>query len=259
MELKGTKVYHRKRSPQALRCALPIRKGPRGFLAPDGSPLAVPLGRADTTNPANDPFSFDDLSSGRAAWGFGWFGSYCGAPPRYVVLKLANHRGALNVPYDGPTPACATDSSGTSSSTLTDGPAGGPDSSVQPAPPSFTNLTTSARFAGSTTTRRPAPVDVTISNTSAQPVTLVPCPEYEIQTDDHTGKREHFSSISIDGSTPGCKKSTVTIQPGQPLTFRIPSDEVEPGSPFGASKGSTFDVEVEMAGMPTAEASTTVQ
>jgi hypothetical protein len=133
VELKGTKTYHSKIG-ERLRCALPILKGPRGLIAPDGDRLAVPRGKADKTNPGDNLFSWIDLADGKAAWGFGWFGTYCGQAPRYVVMKLEGHLGTLNVPYDGPTPPCPADPA-TAASTLTDGAAGGAGAAVPPAPP----------------------------------------------------------------------------------------------------------------------------
>jgi hypothetical protein len=258
VELEGTKFYHVKHFGYR-RCKLLIGQGPRGFIAANGEPLAVPRGRADTTNRANDSFSYLDLANGKAAWGFGWFGSYCGDAPRYIVMKLKGRRGTLDVPLDGPTPACPTDPVEPVTSTLTDGTAGGPGSAVQPAPPSYLNLTTSARFLGTTTHRHPAPVEVTISDTSAQPVDLMPCPLYEVQTDAHTGKHPHFGSAVIDGSTPGCKKTDLTVRPDQPVTFRVTRKELSPGTHFNAPPDSTFDVQVELPGIPTAKVSTTVK
>lgn len=258
VEMKGTKYYH---VPHRgwLRCALPVSKGPRRLLAAGGAALAVPRGQSDTTNAGGDPFSFVDLVSGRAAWGFGWFGSYCGAGPRYLVMRLDGRRGVLHVPYDGPTPPCPANPSGPVASVLTDGAAGGPAEAVQPAPPSFLQLRTSAHFVGTTTTRGPAPVDVTISDVSDQPVALLPCPYYEVVSTDFVHGRVSSRSVNVDGSTPGCARTAVTVQPGTPVTFRVSPDEISPFSPFDAKKGSTFKVQVKLEGMPTAKASTTVR
>lgn len=258
VELKGTKFYHVKHFGM-LRCKLPIARGPRSFTAADGEPLAVSRGRADTTNPGMDSESYIDLVDGKAAWGFGWFGSYCGDAPRYLVMKLRRQLGTLDVPYDGPTPPCPRHSAQPITSTLTDGTASAPRAAVQPAPPSYINLTTSARFLGTSTQRRPAPVEVTISDTAAQPVDLVPCPLYTVEAEDHTGKHAHSASSVIDGSTPGCTDADVTVQPDQPVTFRVTRHDLSPGTIFHAPKNSTFDVQVKLAGMPTAEVSTTIQ
>jgi hypothetical protein len=258
VELKGTKLY---RGPTGLylRCSLPIAVGPRWFVAPDGTRLAVPRGVADPVNSAGNGDPYGDLGLGKAAWGFGWFGSYCGLAPRYVVMRLQGKRGLLDVPYDGPTPACPTDPTAPVTSMLTDGPAGAPGSAVQPAPPSYVNLTTSAQFVRTATRTSPGAVEVTISDTATQPVTLTPCPIYALETADYTGKTFHFGSWSVDGSTPGCRTATVTVQPGQPVAFRVTSRQLSPGSHFDAAKGSTFTVEVDLAGMPPAKVSTTIK
>ncbi len=258
IELKGTKIYHKKPWGK-LRCSLPISKGPRGFVAANGEALDVGLGRANAINPAYDTFGTRYLAGGRAAWGFGWFGQYCGEAPRYVVMKLKGDLGLLDVPYDGPTPTCPDDPAAAVTSTLTDGPVGWTRGPVQPAPPSFLRLTTSARFLGTTTTDEPAGVEVTISNTSDQPVALVPCPTYSVQTRVSKGNRPQSGSGVIDNRTPGCKHASVTVQPGEPLTFQLTRREISPSTTFDAPSGSTFEVRVSLAGMPTAAVSTTVE
>jgi hypothetical protein len=135
---------------------------------------------------------------------------------------------------------------------LTDGPVGAPGSPVQPAPPSYLSLTTSARFIASTTDTQPEPVEVTISDTSAQPVTLVPCPLYALRTEDYVGGQLR-TSTSSGGGSPGCTSTTLTVTPAQPVTFRISRRAFSrfPAPP----KGSTFVVYVDLAGMPTAQTS----
>ena len=258
VELKGTKTYF-KRPWGRLTCALPISKGPRSLVDSSGKTLDVALGQQNKTNPASDGFGWRGLKTGRAAWGFGWFGTFCGDAPRYVVMKLKGDRGILDVPYDGPTPACPTDPATAAASTLTDGPVGGSRSPVQPAPPSYLHLTTSAAFLGATTRSAAATVEVTISDTSDQPVALVPCPIFSVQTRISTGKRTHSASAVIDNRAPGCKHEPVVVQPGHPITFRLNHQEVSPGTTFNAPSGSTFEVQVSFAGMPTATVSTTVE
>ncbi|HVT20201.1 MAG TPA: hypothetical protein VHE57_02280 [Mycobacteriales bacterium] len=256
VELKGMKIYHKKPWGR-LRCSLSIVKGPQAFVAANGEALDVPRGRENTTNPAANSLAWRTLEAGRAAMGFGWFGTYCGDAPRYVVMKLRGGRGLLRVPYDGPTPACPADPAG-AASMLTVGTAGGSRAPVQPAPPSFLNLTTSARFLGPTTHDAPAPVEVTISNTSDQAVALVPCPIFSVQTKVTIGGHVRSASAVIDNRSPGCKQALVTVQPGQPIVFRLNREELSPGTRFGAPSGSTYDVAVGLAGMPTATVSTTV-
>ncbi|HVV74534.1 MAG TPA: hypothetical protein VHC43_00745 [Mycobacteriales bacterium] len=258
VELEGTKHYDVKHFGE-LRCSLPIVHGPRGFLDANGKPLGVQRGRVDKINRANDAFGNIPLNNGKAAWGFGWFGFYCGVAPRYVVMHLTGGRGDIDVPYDGPTPTCPSGGVGSTASMLTDGSAGGPGSAVQPAPPSFVSLTTSARFVGTTTTHSPASLEVTISDRSTQAVELKPCPIYELDSTDRIGKRVQFGSTSIDDRTPGCKHADVVVRPGEPVTFRISGKELTAGSSFSAKKGSTFEASVDLAGMPKAKASTTVE
>jgi hypothetical protein len=257
VELNGTAFYHRKLGGR-FRCALPISKGPRALLGPNGQRLAVPRGRADRINPAATPYSSFDLMNGTAAWGFGWFGSYCGVRPRWVVMKLQQHGGELRVPYDGPTPQCPTDAATPTASTLTDGPAGAADSPVQPAPPSFLSLTTSAQFIGSTTDAQPAPVEVTISDTGAQPVALNPCPLYVLRTEVYVDDQLRRSA-SGGGGSPGCKHAQVTVMSDQPISFRISRRVIRQSGFADTPTGSTFVVYVDLAGMPTAQTSTIVQ
>lgn len=258
IELEGTKFYRAK--PFGMRrCRLPLSKGPRSLLAADGAALDVPRGRPDSVNPANNFLAGSALRDGKAAWGFGWYGSYCGPAPRYLVMKLRAGLGVLHVPYDGPVPTCAAQPADSGTSVLVDGPAGGPAAAVEPAPRSYRDLRTSARFIGTTTTKGPAPVEVSISDTSQQPVPLVPCPEYLVQTADRTGNQPHGGSLVIDGATPGCNRTDLVVRPDHPITFRLSRTELAPGTHFAAARGSTFDVRVAMAGMPTAEVSTTVR
>jgi hypothetical protein len=142
---------------------------------------------------------------------------------------------------------------------LTDGPVGGSRAPVQPAPPSFLHLTTSARFLGRTTHDDPAPVEVTISNTADEPVSLLPCPIFSVQTKVTQGTRARSASAVIDNRAPGCKHESVTVLPGEPITFRLTRKELSPGTTFGAPVGSTFSVQVGLAGMPTATVSTVVE
>jgi hypothetical protein len=255
VELKGTKFY--RRPPYGrVRCALPFTHGPRRFIAADGSTVAVPRSHGDPTNPGDDPFSYVPLTNGRAAWGFGWFGTYCGAAPRYVVMRLARHRGLLNVPYDGPAPSCPVES--TAASTLVDGSASDPAGPVQPAAPAYADLVTSASFNGTTTRRSASTVEVTISDTGADPVDLDPCPLYAVRTSDKVRGHFTFGSYGTNGKSPGCKKEPLTVTPTQPISFRVDQRLTSRGGAFHAPKGSTFTVWVDLAGMPSAEVSTTV-
>lgn len=257
VELKGTKFFD-SRYHRHLRCALPFTHGPRALLAANGRRLNVPLGRADTVNPAVNPLSYLYLGQGRAAWGFGWFGSYCGAPPRYVVMKVDQHGGMLRVPLHGPTPTCAPSPSTSPESMLTDGPAGAPHSPVQPAPPSYLSLSTSAQFVGTATNDQPAPVEVTITDHTDHPVVLDPCPLYGLRTEVSAEGQPQVTSAWSDGRSPGCKHTALTVTKDQPVSFRVSRQALSWGWAH-ATAGKTFTVYVDLAGMPTAQASTTVQ
>src|SRR5262245_5411893 len=231
----------------ALRCTLPITRGPTTLIGTDGRPLKVPLSGGDRTSPPANPRPDIALNNGDAIWGFAWLGSYCGAPARAIEIPLHHADAApLRIPLHGPQPACQR---ATGTSTLIDGVAGAPGEPVQPPRPDYSNLRLTGQIEPGTTGDQLAPIDLTLRTTGSTPITLDPCPAYagRDQATAHTGG---FSGPISSGYLP-CTKHEAVIRPGHPLHWRIPATSFQQSGPGSAAiPGSTVYVQVGIAGVP---------
>lgn len=252
VHLLGTVVMHAHGVP--LRCALPVNRGPSALLAARGERIPVPLSSGDSTDPPENPRSDLALNDGDAVWGFAWFGSRCGAPARAVRLPLhPARRGWLRVPLHGPQPHC----NHTDASVLIDGAAGRPGQPVQPARPAFSRLRLTGHIEPGTTSRRLAPIDLTLRATGAAAVVLDPCPYYAGR-DSATAHSGGFSDPIGSGHLP-CTSRVVVLRPGHPLHWTISDTSLVQTPGTGAIPGSTVYVSVGIAGVPQLQLKTTAR
>jgi hypothetical protein len=239
----------------ALRCTLPIARGPSALIGPHGRPLKVPLSGGDRTSQPANPRSDIPLNDGDAIWGFAWLGSYCGAPARAIEIPL-HHGGdaSLLVRLRGPQPVCDP---AAGASTLIDGIAGAPGEPVQPPRPDYSNLRLAGQIEPGTTHGQIAPIDLTLRTIGNAPVILDPCPAYAGR-DQATARSGGFSDPISSGYLP-CINHAAVISPGHPLHWRIPAISllVTPGT--GAIPGSTVYVQVGIAGVKQLLLKTTAQ
>ncbi|HJQ43068.1 MAG TPA: hypothetical protein VJ831_08285 [Jatrophihabitantaceae bacterium] len=160
------------------KCSVSIDSAPAALVDSSGRRLNIPLAPDDALNGANIR---PDLSfaHGDAAWGFEITGSWCGAAPAGVQIRLvpdigtpARNAAMLTVRLTGARPACT----GRSTATLVRGVAGAPGDSVLPAPSSWKALTATL-----TVPRRPPygrAVTITLDNPTDHDISLEPCPHY---------------------------------------------------------------------------------
>jgi hypothetical protein len=231
----------------ALRCTLPIARGPSALIGADGRRLSVPLSGGDRTSRPANPRPDLALNNGNAIWGFAWLGSYCGAPARAIEFPL-RHVGAapLRIPLHGPQPGCQP---ATGTSTLIDGIPGAPGQPVQPPRPEYSNLRLTGQIEPGTTGDQLAPIDLTLRTIGSAPITLDPCPAYagRDQGTAHTGG---FSGPISSGYLP-CTRHAAVIRPGHPLHWTIPATSFRQSGPGSAAiPGSTVYVQLGIAGVP---------
>jgi hypothetical protein len=240
----------------ALRCTLPIARGPSALIGQDGRRLKVPLSGGDRTSPPANPRPDLALNNGDAIWGFAWLGSYCGAPARAIEIPLRHADAApLRIPLHGLQPACQP---ATGTSTLIDGIAGAPGEPVQPPRPDYSNLRLTGQIEPGTTGDQLAPIDLTLRTIGSAPITLDPCPAYAGR-DYATARSGGFSGPISSGYLP-CTKHEAVIRPGHPLHWRIPATSFQQGGPGSAAiPGSTVYVQLGIAGVPQLHLKTTAQ
>jgi len=237
----------------ALRCTLPITRGPSALIGPHGRPLNVPLSGGDRTSPPANPRPDLALNNGNAIWGFAWLGSYCGAPARAIEIPPRHADAApLRIPLHGPQPACQP---ATGASTLIDGIAGAPGEPVQPPRPDYSNLRLTGQIEPGTTGDQLAPIDLTLRTIGSAPITLDPCPAYAGR-DQATARSGGFSDPISSGYLP-CTKHAAVIRPGRPLHWTIPATSLLQTPGTGTIPGSTVYVQLGIAGVPSLRVKTT--
>jgi hypothetical protein len=252
IRLRGAVVTHR--HGVALRCALPIRRGPAALIGAGGRRLAVPLSVGDTTDPPSNPRPDLALNDGDAIWGFAWLGSHCGTPARAVAVPLYHaDRRWLRVALHGPQPGCASTSR---ASWLIDGVAGRPGQPVQPPRPEYSQLRLDGRIDAGSTTLGLGPIELTLFTTGTAPLVLDPCPVYAGR-DDATAHPGGFSDPIESGHLP-CTHHRVVIRPGHPLHWTIAAISF---TQFGhrALAGSTVYVDIGIGGVPRLQLKTTAR
>jgi hypothetical protein len=243
------------------RCSLHITVGPSEFLDATGRPLSVRLD--DVVPSVNPPRTARDdipLGAGHASWGFTWTGSWCGAPAAMITLPLtgdptepdaAGPFGDLRVPMTGPQPSCA----GRSASVLRPGVAGDPgDSAVGadallPAPADWAGLRATLTVPSTSPAGVVSGSVFTLHNATGAPIVLSPCPEYFVlvQTARMSGAGSHPFDCRAHGTVPAHGK----------VAFPLPEQDAGQGDPNEHPSGGTVvTIEVAIAGVPTATATT---
>lgn len=238
----------------AVRCALPLYRGPSTLVTAGGRRLAVPLSAGDATGQPSNPRPDLALNNGDAIWGFAWFGSYCGARANAVQMPLREPiQGLLRARLHGAQPRC--DHRGRS--VLIDGIAGQPRAPVQPARPDFSRLRLTGRISAGTTSRRLAPIDLTLRVTGSAPVVLDPCPFYAGR-DYGIAHSGGFSDPLRSGHLP-CVRHAVVVRLGHPLRWTVPGTSLVQTLGTGAIRGSRVHASVGIAGVAQLQLQTRVR
>ena len=218
-------------------CNLLIKQTTPTLLGGDGQALAIPAKpNPDSNNPAtNNDWAIEPA----AALGFHWTGSWCGAPPRAV--RVALQQGSVVAPLSGAPPACRPNASGA----LITGVTGLPGQPTQAALPGWRLL--SARLHVSSVTGKPSlhGMWVDFSNTSQQPVTLIPA-RYCIGVADTYGDGTGCQSLRL--LTPG----DATVPANGSLRIHLPDQSL--AWTYRDLRGPRFTVTFAMAGVPSATA-----
>jgi len=249
-------------------CSLHIATGPSQLLnaARQVIVAATPASGERVQNPPGNWRPDLALYAGDAAWGFAWRGSWCGPPAAYVVVPmqdtpispaaLPRSYGLLVVPLTGPQLGCQ----GQSHSNLVRGVPGGVDAPVQSPPGEWTQgLRVSLSVPPNAASNGVIDgIIAVIRNHSSAPISLSPCPYYELDTGE-TDRRGSERDSGRAALTP-CDTSTVVPANGE-LRFALPPTEYGGGSPLGnggAASGSQVQIAFAIAGVPTATATTRV-
>jgi hypothetical protein len=225
-------------------CSLRIWPGPTQLLDANQDLVAATSdGLVARVNPPSNIRPDLALEAGTAAWGFSWRGSWCGAAAAYVVLPLQDSPGAtqgrrygrLLVPITGDQLQCK----GSSHSVLVPGVAGSLGSAVLPPPAQWDVLRLSLSIPARVDYNVVRNIVVSITNPSAQPVALDPCPTYVIVT-----------AVPYEADTsPGlldCEQNAV-IAAHATVTFRLPDHRYDEGAPPGQQARSGSPVVVSFA------------
>ena len=233
----------------AHNCHFPIRMAPIALVS-GGRPIAgIPLiPNADRTNPANDDAE-PALAVGQISFGFSWTGSWCGERARAVRLSFG--RESFDVPLHGPQPGCVN---GTSDSELIRGTAGGIGEPVQGAPPAWRALTARLTVRPNSYNATLTRLRVTLTNASAEAVSLNPIPTYIIGVVDALG-----DGTSEEIAAPLPFPSSRLIVPAHgTLTLDLPRVSYAPDR-RGFRTGYPITVTFAIAGVPNATATTIVR
>jgi hypothetical protein len=253
IRLVGAVVSHQ--DGLAVRCTLPIARGPSALIGTDGRRLPVSLAAGDRTSRPANPRSDYALTDGNAIWGFAWLGSYCGAPAGAIEIPLhrAGHA-SLRVRLRGPQPGCEP---AAGAATLIDGIVGWPGEPVQPPRPDYSSLRLTGQIEPGTNHWQIAPIDLTLRTIGSAPITLDPCPAYAGR-DQGTARTGGFSAPISSGYLP-CTKHAAVIRPGHPLHWTIPAASFPQQRETRAIPGSTVYVQLGIAGVPQLLLKTTAQ
>jgi hypothetical protein len=241
VRLRGAVVKHE--HGIAMRCGLPISRGPSALIGVSGRRLPVPRSAGDRVDP---PSTIGDAPRyGKAIWGFAWLGSNCGAPARAVEIPLHHaDRRWLRVPLHGPQPGCDPTAD---PSVLIDGVAGTPGQAVQPPRPEYSRLRLTGTIEPGTNTTQLAPLDLTLTATGSTPITLDPCPNY--------GGRDWAHALSGGYSDPvaygqlPCVDHFLVISPSVPFHWTVTGVNLQQSPDTGAKPGSTVSITIGIAGV----------
>ncbi|HVS68364.1 MAG TPA: hypothetical protein VHE56_07410 [Mycobacteriales bacterium] len=128
------------------------------------------------------------------SWGFSWRGSWCGAQAIYVRIELSNNR-LMRIPVPGRQPACLAKGGG--KPVVIRGTYGSPGEPVQTAPPEWSALKAKLHVNPTTSGATLRGLSVTLTNTSADAITLDPCPHYALMAQSASAADEPVPSARL--------------------------------------------------------------
>ena len=233
----------------AHNCHFPIRMAPIALVS-GGRPIAgIPLiPNADHINPATDDAE-PALAVGQISFGFSWTGSWCGE--RAQAIRLSYRRETFDVPLSGPQPSCVN---GRSDSALIRGTAGGIGEPVQGAQPAWRALTARLTVRPNSYHSALTRLRVTLTNVTAERVSLNPIPTYIIGVVDALGDG---TSEEIAAPLP-FPSSRLVVPAHGTLTLDLPRVSYAPDR-RGFRTGYPITVTFAIAGVPNATATTIVR
>jgi hypothetical protein len=241
LRLRGAVVEHD--HGIAVRCALPITRGPSELIGVSGRRLAVARSGGDTYDPPSNIGV--DLRYGKGIWGFAWLGSYCGERARAVEVPLDHaDRHWLLVPLRGPQPGCNPTAD---ASVLVDGVPAEPGEPAQPPRPAYSQLRLTGSIEPGTTTTQLAPLDLTLIATGSEPITLDPCPHYAGWLWSHASSGGFGNGIA-EGQLP-CTDHILVIRPDHPFAWTVSDISVQQSADIRPKPGSTVSVTIGIAGV----------
>ena len=225
------------------------------LLGADGRVLAVPPGVADMTNPAESlrPDLAEDAGAVRV--GFGWTGSYCGAPASSVEIPALP--AVVRIPLSGASPACGKGNS----SRLVPGVVDSPGSPVEPAPLAWSSLR--ARLVLPKVVHPGAiPATVVLTNSADRAVSLAaPCPTVTAAvTMPLVPTKGYGGNFGQDGAGGGdlCRSPVVVPARGS-VSVALPYLVTPPQDPRNPwRQGGTLTADWAIAGLATAHATATI-
>jgi hypothetical protein len=245
---------------QGKSCSLHVTLGTTGLLDAAGHHLKLTVvTKQSKVNPPDNVRPDLELAQGRALWGFTWTGSWCGAKAATVVLPMTddpsdpNNKGpyrTLQARLIGPQPLCT----GRSSAVLRSGVPGStagvhwPADAVLPAPPSWAALGASISLPATSDPSVLAPFTLTLTNPTAQPIALSPCPEYTFL----------LAAGSTEQAGPGVLPCHAheTVPAHGSAQFTIPAQDYAWLPATRVPAGTRITVRVAIAAAPTATATT---
>jgi hypothetical protein len=211
-----------------------------------GHVLAIdPARQVNGVNPA-DNYGVS-LRSGSGALGFAWDGSWCEPRPTAVQVILEQRAGrmggpTLTVPLRGPSLGCTAGDH----STLVAGVVGGFDSPLQSAPASWRGLRISFPTPPHNGAKVTAGIRVRISNVSAHPITLAPCPTYTLTIQSKGGHEAEGFTDALP-----CPVQPLAVAAHRSTTLTLPDRRFDIGVPATARRPAAR-LSFAIAGVPTA-------
>lgn len=193
------------------------------------------------------------LAAGAAAWGFRWRGSWCGARATAIELPLSGSTASpFTIPLVGPSPVCG----GAARAVLVPGVVGSPTEPVLPPPAAWSRLRAVLHLAGTTSAREVRGAEITLVNSFGDDVALAPCADYASTTSVTTSRSLAYASGVAHLP---CPARPAAVPAHGSLTYRLAPLELPFDGIVRPPPGDAVRVQVAIAGIPTASATTVVE
>lgn len=229
------------------KCSLDVDPASITLLDRAGRPLGVSVHPEPNPNPGRAVRPDIAAAYGVVAVGFGWRGSWCGAPAgrlRLAALGRSARARTLVVPVTGSSPSCDGQGSGYVVPGLVDRP----DQPVQTAPPAWAVLHATVELPATARGDHFINYRVLLQNRGERPVTLSPCPDYSTSVSGAVLASPHGAAGVQDSEVDGTLPCGRVLPPGGSLQVPLRID----GNRDGPYAPGQLRVQWAMAGVPTA-------